>query len=278
MSELGADAWAELLQLAGMARAVRDRGDDASTLHDLTQSFSDRHASDRSCGGSSVLALVYLRLISAMACGPLTVAQLGQSLDGRIATVTGHSQYIGGAQSLDHLHRLRALADAVVVGASTVQLDNPRLTTRRVEGGCPVRVVIDPRRRLSPDAHVFDDSVETLILVRGEDATHPAALSASVSVVTFPPREGAIDPGAILRCLWERGLRSVLVEGGATTISLFLRHRRIDRLHLAVAPMIVGSGIAAFSLPPIGRLDDAFRLSMQTCRLGEDVLFDCTWR
>lgn len=278
MSELGADAWAEILQLADMARAVRDDADDITSLLRLTRSFVVRYAAESGSRQDTALASVYLRLIVGIASGPLTIAQLGQSLDGRIATVTGHSQYINGTESLDHLHRLRALAEAVVVGASTVQLDNPRLTTRRVEGRSPVRVVIDPQRRLSPDAHVFDGSVATLIVVKGEEATHPAALPASVSVAALPPRDGVIDPGEILRCLWERGLRSVLIEGGASTISLFLRHRRIDRLHLAVAPMILGSGTAAFSLPPIDRLDEALQLSARSCRLGQDVLFDCAWR
>ena len=81
---------------------------------------------------------------------PFVVAQLGQSLDGRIATVTGESRYINGSAALDHLHRLRAEVDAVVVGAGTIVADDPLLTVRRVAGKSPARVVIDPSGRIKP--------------------------------------------------------------------------------------------------------------------------------
>lgn len=273
MGGLTPSAWAELLRLAATARSIRDGGDEDDHQR-RAHAFAERIAVAEAASAGGDLASVYARLIAAVARGPLTIAQLGQTLDGRIATATGHSRYISCDESLDHLHRLRALVDAVVVGASTVQLDDPQLTTRRVEGASPLRVVIDPRRRLSPAARVFDGSVATLILVEGEEATHPAA-SPNVRVAAFAPRNGTIDPGDILRCLWSRGLRSVLVEGGAQTISLFLRHRRVDRLHVAVAPLVLGSGTSAVSLPPIARIDEALHLAMRAYLLGVDVLFDC---
>src|ERR1700733_15114197 len=82
----------------------------------------------------------------------VVVGQIGQSIDGRIATVTGHSKYINGPAGLAHLHRLRALVDAVLVGIGTAVADNPQLTVRRVAGPSPARIVLDPRGRLSPDA------------------------------------------------------------------------------------------------------------------------------
>jgi len=83
----------------------------------------------------------------------LVIGQLGQSLDGRIATPSGKSHYITGPESLVHLHRMRAWVDAVIVGAGTVAADNPQLTVRRVEGRNPVRVVIDPSLQIGR-AHV----------------------------------------------------------------------------------------------------------------------------
>ena len=79
---------------------------------------------------------------------PFVVAQLGQSLDGRIATLSGESRYINCAEGLDHLHRLRAQVDAIVVGAGTIAADDPQLTVRRASGPNPARVVIDPSARL----------------------------------------------------------------------------------------------------------------------------------
>src|SRR5437763_1488944 len=94
----------------------------------------------------------------------MVVAQLGQSLDGRIATESGHSHYINGLEGLAHLHRLRALVDAVVVGVGTVIADDPQLTVRRVSGPQPARVVIDPSGRLPGSARVLAaDGVRRLV-------------------------------------------------------------------------------------------------------------------
>ena len=99
----------------------------------------------------------------------LVIAQLGQSLDGRIATESGHSHYVTGQADIRRLHRLRALVDAVVVGAGTIATDNSRLTVRQVEGENPVRVVLDPNSRLDPDRHVFSDgAARTLVVRRGQ--------------------------------------------------------------------------------------------------------------
>src|SRR5829696_1533970 len=95
----------------------------------------------------------------------VVVGQIGQSIDGRIATVTGHSQYINGPAGLAHLHRLRALVDAVLIGIGTAVADDPLLTVRRCTGPSPARIVLDPRGRLSPDAKVLtDDGVRRLVI------------------------------------------------------------------------------------------------------------------
>src|SRR6266850_6732728 len=103
------------------------------------------------------------------------VGQLGQSLDGRIATESGHSKYINGPAGLVHLHRLRALVDAVVVGVGTAVADDPQLTVRRVAGPSPARVVVDPNGRLPPTARLFDaDGVRRLVLTGdGGRSNHP---------------------------------------------------------------------------------------------------------
>jgi riboflavin-specific deaminase-like protein len=205
--------------------------------------------------------------------GLVVVGQIGQSLDGRIATPTGHSHYINGPAGLAHLHRLRALVDAVVVGVGTAVADDPQLTVRRVAGPNPVRVVLDPNGRLPAKARLLaDDGVRRLIVTAGD--TKPAVPS-GVEVVTPPNADGQIAPAAILAALAERGIRRVLIEGGADTVSRFLAARCLDRLHVVVAPIILGSGRPGLALPPIQRADEALRVPTRMHRLDDEVLFDC---
>ncbi|MDI9245604.1 RibD family protein [Marinobacter sp. CHS3-4] len=205
----------------------------------------------------------------------LVVGQMGQSLDGRIATVTGASKYINGEGGLRHLHRLRAICDAVVVGAGTASEDNPRLTVRLAEGPNPVRVVIDRQKRVPGSHAVFtDEQSPTLRLTAGTYEPGPKLL----------PRNGVLDvpclgndqqtqPKVILDVLADFGLRRVFIEGGGLTVSAFLNAGLLDHLHVMVAPMIIGSGRPAFSLPEIDRLDGALRPSAAMVDLGSDMLF-----
>src|SRR3954463_7555481 len=133
----------------------------------------------------NVAALSLAAIRAASPDRPYVVAQLGQSLDGRIATVSGDSRWINGADALDHLHALRAAVDAVVVGVGTVVADDPQLTVRRVAGGHPARVVIDPNGRLSPDARLLaDDGVPVFVVRSGNRPTHPRA-----TAIRLPARE-----------------------------------------------------------------------------------------
>ena len=203
----------------------------------------------------------------------VVVGQIGQSLDGRIATESGHSHYINGPAALAHLHRLRALVDAVVIGVGTALADDPQLTVRRVPGPQPARVVIDARGRLSAGAKLLADDGVRRLVVTGAGARPP--LPSGIEIIDLPKAEGRIAPVAILAALAERGFRRVLIEGGADTLSRFLAAKCLDRLHIMVAPIILGSGRPGFSLPPIVRVDEASLMPMQVHRLDDDVLFDC---
>jgi riboflavin-specific deaminase-like protein len=203
----------------------------------------------------------------------LVIGQLGQSLDGRVATESGHSHYINGAAGLAHLHRIRALVDAVVVGVGTALADDPQLTVRRVTGPQPARVVIDPRGRLRSSARLLaNDGVRRLVVT----GTAPApVLPSDIEIVSVPETAGQIAPAAILSALAARGFRRVLIEGGADTVSRFLAANCLDRLHVVVAPIILGSGRAGITLPPIARADQAMRVPMHVHQLDDEVLFDC---
>jgi diaminohydroxyphosphoribosylaminopyrimidine deaminase / 5-amino-6-(5-phosphoribosylamino)uracil reductase len=214
---------------------------------------------------------IFGALRSGNADGLVVVGQIGQSLDGRIATETGHSHYINGPAGIAHLHRLRALVDAVVVGVGTATADDPQLTVRHVTGPNPVRVVIDPNGRLPGKAKLLAaDGVRRLIVT----ASAATVLPAGIEIVTLPTTGGRIEPSAILAALAERGLRRILIEGGADTVSRFLSADCLDRLHVVVAPIILGSGRPGITLPPIDRADQALRAPVRTHRLGDEVLFD----
>src|ERR1700727_1165642 len=152
--------------------------------------------------------------------GCYVLGRIAQSLDGRIATASGSSHWISGREDIVHTHRLRALFDAVVVGARAVRADDPQLTTREVEGPSPVRVVLDTDHRLDARYRVFCDDARTLLLCAsdagGEDCVGRA------SVLRLPRAREGLDIGAVLRALAEQGLRRIYVEGGGITVSRFL--------------------------------------------------------
>jgi riboflavin-specific deaminase-like protein len=203
----------------------------------------------------------------------VVVGQIGQSIDGRIATITGHSKYINGPAGLAHLHRLRALVDAVLVGIGTAVADDPQLTVRRVAGPSPARIVLDPRGRLPSDARVLslDGARRLVITAAGVRPSFPK----DVEIVGIPAFGGEIAPAAILAALVERGLRRILIEGGAHTVSRFIAAGCLDRLHVMVAPIMFGSGQTGVTLAPIARADQALRAPMRAHLIGDEVLLDC---
>ena len=210
--------------------------------------------------------------------GPQVVAQLGQSLDGRIATESGASHYINGLVGRVHLHRLRALVDAVLVGAGTVADDDPALTVRHVEGPQPLRIALDPRARLSPQRRLFQcEEAPTLHLI-GESARPLSGLGNHVETRRLSVQAGAVSPWDVIETLRERGCRRILIEGGSATLSRFLETNALDRLYILVAPLVIGSGRPGISLPPIDTLDQARRPPCRHFSLGEEVLFDLDLR
>jgi len=234
--------------------------------------FLARFRAGEDCAGEGWYAL--FGQLQATPDGLMVVGQLGQSLDGRIATVTGHSKYINDEDGLVHLHRLRALVDAVVVGAGTVVADNPKLTVRLVDGPHPVRVVIDPSGRVSASAGLYqDDGVDRIVFT---SAKNQQSYPVGVDVIRVEKdMHGRVAPEAILKALHERGLRRVLIEGGADTVTKFMLAGCLDRVHVILAPMVIGAGRPSFDLPPIQSLSDAIRMPMTMHRIGKEVVLDC---
>ncbi len=212
---------------------------------------------------------------------PLVTLKLATTLDGRIATRAGESQWITGADSRARAHGLRASHDAVLVGARTALADNPNLTCRLpgLANRSPVRIFLDGRDELpaSHDLIANAGSIPTWMLTARGDADPRCASMASAAVEVVhaaASTEGGIDIADGLRALGERGLTSVLVEGGGGLAASLLRARLVDRLVWFRAPMVIGAdGLAAAAEFGIDGLDAApgfTRIAVR--RAGDDIV------
>jgi 5-amino-6-(5-phosphoribosylamino)uracil reductase/diaminohydroxyphosphoribosylaminopyrimidine deaminase/5-amino-6-(5-phosphoribosylamino)uracil reductase len=209
---------------------------------------------------------------------PWVTIKYAQTLDGRIATRGGESQWISSSDSLVYAHELRACHDAILVGVGTVLRDNPKLTVRLVDGPNPLRVVADSSLRTPPDTALLDAPTQVLIAATAAaDLARRASLEArGAQIVVLPAGDdGRVDLQVLLTALVARGVRSVLVEGGAEMITSLLRRRLAHRLVVCVAPKVLGAGVEAVGDLDIARLDDAVTFRDAGFRFcGTDVLFE----
>jgi diaminohydroxyphosphoribosylaminopyrimidine deaminase / 5-amino-6-(5-phosphoribosylamino)uracil reductase len=218
---------------------------------------------------------LYLPLCRPNAAPVEVIAHLGQSIDGCIATANGDARFVTGEANIRHLHRMRALSDAVLVGAETVAADDPRLTTRLVPGPNPIRILIDPRRRLAARHRVFHDGeAETLVCCDVACLGSDERRVGQAELLGIPSGTSGLDLDALLATLADRGIQRIFIEGGGTTVSRFLESGRLSRLQIAVAPLLIGAGRPGVCLPSPTRLADALRPATRIFRMGEDVLYD----
>ena len=215
---------------------------------------------------------------SAATARPSITIKIAQTLDGRIATRTGQSQWITCEPARALAHELRATHDAVLVGIGTVLYDNPRLTVRLVDGPDPLRVVVDTRLRIPLDRHLLTEHPERTICATAEDAPpeRVEAIRALGARVMFGRRSGdGLDLADLLGCLHGLGIRSLMVEGGAGITTSLLRTGLVDRLVVCIAPKVLGTGLDAVGDLGIRDLGNALTFRATTIRqLGPDILFD----
>ncbi|MCE1178325.1 MAG: GTP cyclohydrolase II [Micrococcales bacterium] len=238
-----------------------------------------------------------------VATGPdVVVAQMAQSLDGFIATRSGDGQQLSGAEDHAHLHRLRALVQAVVVGAGSVVADDPQLTVREVPGPNPVRVLIDPHARIPTTSQVLTTGAAPTLWLVGSEWSPPPA-SAAERVATEPGggghgggghgggEDGVADHVTVLRLeaadfaperlvevLRRRGLSRLLIEGGGDTVSRFLATGCLDRLYVTTVPVLLGDGVPGVRGPAVDRVSAAPRPRARHFRLGEDTCTELVLR
>lgn len=211
---------------------------------------------------------------------PFVTVKYAQTLDGRIATATGKSQWISSPSSLKFAHQLRAEHDAILVGIGTVLKDNPTLTVRNVRGRNPLRIVLDSRLDIPVDANVMQNLSElpTLIVTTkpSSDPDFQKLTRAGADVVTIDPdRRNHADLGKLLPLLAARTISSILIEGGAEVITSALRDNLVNRLVAIIAPKIIGTGIEAIGDLNIRDLEDARLLSVRhVLKKGADIIID----
>lgn len=211
---------------------------------------------------------------------PYVTVKFAQTLDGRIATATGHSQWISGEKSRRYAHQLRSLHDAVLVGAGTVLKDNPELTVRDVKGRNPLRIVIDPTLDIPLDAKILreQDQAKTLIVTRSKAASTKQNCIHAMGVGLMHFDQGKSDIfnlKSLFATLGQQKISSILVEGGAGMITSVLREGLADRVVAIVAPKIVGEGLNTVGNLGITDMNQALGLTFKKIsRSGPDVILD----
>ncbi|TQK43280.1 diaminohydroxyphosphoribosylaminopyrimidine deaminase/5-amino-6-(5-phosphoribosylamino)uracil reductase [Streptomyces sp. SLBN-118] len=202
---------------------------------------------------------------------PYVLWKYAATLDGRIAAGDRSSRWITSPESRADVHRLRAEADAVIVGSGTARADDPHLAVRGIEGAVqPLRVVLDTEATaVGPGARVLDDAAPTLIAV-AEDAE--PQLPDAVQVMTLPRAGRGLSVAALLEALHRRGIRSVLLEGGPTLAGAFVAAGAVDKVVGYLAPVLLGAGPAALADAGISTITEALRLELtETVRIGPDL-------
>lgn len=213
---------------------------------------------------------------------PIVTLSWAQTLDGRIATVTGDSQWIGGPESLTFAHELRRDNDAILVGIGTVLKDNPRLTCRIPGGRNPLRVVLDSHLRLpetSALATSLDQAPTLVYALEGAPEANRQRLAAQGVQVVLLGGGAPLDLSAVLDDLGRRGVGSLFVEGGAAVLTAFLAQGLADRVVVVTAPFFLGKGIEAVGDLGNRVLAQAPRpLSWRRWDLGADLATELVFR
>lgn len=195
------------------------------------------------------LPYVFLSIQGKERKSAVTISHFAQTLDGKIATNSGNSQWIGNDENLIHSHRMRALCDAILIGTNTLKNDIPSLTVRKVVGKNPIKVVIGNSK--SPCFSSLQKEDEKIIYF----TSNKASCCKGIETVIVKSQNKSIDCAEILSQLFQQGIYSIYIEGGGKTASSFLESNQLDIIQLHIAPMIMGSGISNFELPEIKTID-----------------------
>ena len=193
------------------------------------------------------------------------IGQIGQSLDGKIALNNGSSHYINEKESITYLHCLRSISDGVLVGVNTIIKDNPLLTTRKIKGPNPIRLIIDPTLKLTNKYKIFKDDNKNIIFTNSSKEKK----FTNTTIVKFSKKNFTQN---IYDYLKKTSLQTILIEGGPTTLSHFIELKLLNFMQFIISPTIIGSGIDSVRLKPISDLKNALRAKNTICKLGKEII------
>ena len=193
------------------------------------------------------------------------IGQIGQSLDGKIALNNGSSHYINEKESITYLHCLRSISDGVLVGVNTIIKDNPLLTTRKIKGPNPIRLIIDPTLKLTNKYKIFKDNNKNIIFTNSSKEKK----FRNTTIVKFAKKSFTQN---IYDYLKKTSLQTILIEGGPTTLSHFIELKLLNYMQFIISPTIIGSGIDSVRLKPISDLKNALRAKNTISKLGKEII------
>lgn len=209
---------------------------------------------------------------------PFVISKFAMTLDGKIATYSGHSQWITGEEARRNVHELRDEVDAILVGVGTVLKDNPALTTRLQErtGKNPIRIVLDRELRTPLDAQIVqtDEAKTIIVTAEGQQQRASAFENLGVELLYVPVIDHKLDLHVMLDELYKRGITDLLVEGGGEVNASFLRHGLIQKFLVYVAPKMLGgrNSITPFKGDDVETIDAALLLQFaEVDKIGEDL-------
>ena len=197
----------------------------------------------------------------------LVIAQIGQSIDGRIALNNGNSHYINNPKSIIYLHCLRSISDAIIVGSNTIKKDNPLLTTRKIKGKNPKRIIIDGSLSLNNKYKIFNDGIENIIFTKSNKNTR---LNNS-TIIRLKEKNFTKN---LITQIKKLKYKNILVEGGSKTISELINNKYIDILQFMIAPILIGSGINSLNLKEISNLNKAIRPKHNFNELENEIIIN----
>ena len=212
---------------------------------------------------------IFLPIVLNRKKNPYIVGHLAQSLDGFIATRSGESKYISCKQNIEHIHRIRAISDVILVGARTILLDNPCLTTRLVKGNNPMRLILDPNNKLKGVEKVFKHHDKNGFRIIGSNE-----LSKEENIFKLPIVKNTFKLNHLIDLFKKLNKKIIFIEGGGYTISEFYKNNCLDRLHLCLSPTIIGKGKSSFLIENKKSMKDFKNHGIRYYKMGEDILCD----